>query len=392
MVGIIITSLKIFFEAYKYLKECVRTTINQINKESLKIFFETLIEAKKNKYTIIVDGQGRSLQSILILEDCLEHNGFPIILPAYNANLRPWQKNDIFIFNSGSGKGSPILHAKKAEEDGLKVLGMTYNSEIHREFKTKKDGIIILEPLKNKNKIYAPLGTEFEFTSAIIGASIGYSVENDIEESINRFYKSVNVFLELFDKSYEYYENNLDDLIKFINLINDYIQPENKNYVYFMGVGRDAIINQVAAIRYGHLHKEENGVVVKDLKVIYEGHWDLRKQNDLSIITSGSGATSQTLNYALQAFVSGLKVFGITSFKNSDLGRFTKRVDGCLVIPGRRDPFSMYNLVPELRKNFLPEFELNVYLTMDALLAQIAYDHGITEEDMQKVHRIKALE
>ncbi|MHA1341313.1 MAG: hypothetical protein ACTSRZ_15155 [Promethearchaeota archaeon] len=387
-----ITSLKIFFEAYKYLKECVRASIKQLDREHLRSLFNTLIEAKKKNSMIIVDGQGRSLQSVLIMEDCLEHNGFPIILPAHNANLRPWKPGDVFFFNSGSGSGSPLAHAKYAEEDGLKVLGMTYNSKIYDNFQNKEDGILILEPSKNRNSVYAPLGTEFEFTSAVLGASIGYGVGKDEDDSLKRFEESVATILNLFDRTYDYFENNLDGLIKFINLINEYIDPENKSHVYFMGVGRDVIINQVAAIRYGHLHKKMNGKVVKDLQVIYEGHWDLRKPKDLAIVTSGSGATPQTLSYATQAFITGMRIFGITSFKNSDLGRFSKRVDGCLVVPGRRDPFSMYNLVNVLRKHYLPEFELNVYLTMDSLLAQIAADHGIIEDDMKKAHRLHKLQ
>jgi hypothetical protein len=52
----------------------------------------------------------------------------------------------------------------------------------------------------------------------------------------------------------------------------------------------------------------------------------------------------------------------------------------------------MYNVIHTERKQFLPEFELNVYITLDALLAQIASNNGITEEDMRRSHRLKYLE
>lgn len=387
-----ITSLKIFFEAYKYLKDCVRQSIESIDEERLKTMFELLIHGRDNGSKIIVDGQGRSLQSMLIMEDCLEHNGFPIIFPASNANLRPWKKGDIFFFNSGSGSGSPLRHAQAAKKDGLDVLGMTYNTKIHEHFEKPLKGILLLEPSINRSSLYAPLGTEFEFTSAVIGASIGYGVSDSGESSLDEFKKCSQQILQTLDDTYLYYEDNLDALIHFINLIEEYIDPKNEHNIYFRGVGRDSIINDVAAIRYGHLHKVIQGKTVKDLRVISEGHWDLRKNNDLAILMSGSGSTSQTLNYASQAFISGLKIFGITSFENSNLGRFCKRVDGCLIVPGRRDPFSMYNLVNRKSENYLPEFELNTYLTMDALLAQIAKDHGISEEDMKASHRLKTLE
>lgn len=379
---ILMSGLKVFFGAHKYLTNCVRDSLKGIDRERLKNVFSILIEGRSNN--IIVDGQGRSLQSILLVEDCLEHNGFPLILPAANACLRPWNRNDIFLFNSGSGSGSPLAHAKVAKEDGLRVLGMTYNRKISQDF----PDVLVLEPSKNKNQLYAPLGTEFELTSAVIGSCIGYSVRETVAESIDSFENAALKILDLFDNTHGYLEDNLESIMEFISLVSSYIPKSNENYVYFRGVGRDQIVNQVSAIRYGHLHKEPD----KDLRVIYEGHWGLRKKGDLVILTSGSGSTSQTLNYAMQAFISGMKIFGITSFAKSDLGKFANRCSGCLVLPGRKEPFSMYNLSHIKRKDYLPEFELNCYITLDALLAQIASNYGITEEDMRASHRLKSLE
>jgi len=383
------TGLKIFFDAYRYLMNCVKESLKSLDYDQLTHIFKLLINNRKKRQTIIVDGQGRSLQSILLSEDCLEHNGFPIIFPAENANVRPWRKGDLFFFNSGSGSGSPLKHAQSAKEDGLHVLGMTQNRQLLEEF---PDTVLILNPSQKRNAIYAPLGTEFEFCSAVIGSCIGSAV-NDTEGEANRkFQMHSQTLLDLFESSIGHFEENLDSLLQFIAVINPYIQPKNKNHVYFQGVGRDMIINHVAAIRYGHLHKEIGGKVVKDLRVISMGHWDLRKEKDLAIITSGSGSTPQTLDYCLQAFISGMNIYGFTSFEDSDLGKFTKRVAGCLVIPGRRDRFSMYNVTLKHRRDFLPEFELNTYLTMDSLLSQIAFDNEITEDDMRAIHRLKALE
>jgi D-arabinose 5-phosphate isomerase GutQ len=376
------SGLNIFFSAWKYLTNCVRDSINALDQERLKNFFSILIEGRK--HGIIVDGMGRSLQSIMLVEDCMEHNGFPIILPASNAALRPWNRNDIFFFNSGSASGSPITHAQFAKKDGLRVIGMTYNATIINEF----PDVIVLAPSKSKNSLYAPLGTEFELTSAVVGTCLGYSVRDTVKESIEDFQEATQQIVNRFDNTRLYFEENLEMLMDFIGIITEYLTAPVKKNVYFRGVGRDQIVNQVAAIRYGHLRKEPD----KDLHVIYESHWDLRKEGDLIIVTSGSGSTTQTMDYAMQAFVSGMRVFGITSFANSDLGRFTKRVDGNLIVPGRKDPFSMYNVIHTERKMFLPEFELNVYLTLDALLAQIASNNGITEDDMRRSHRLKYLE
>lgn len=376
------SGLNLFFSAFKYLTDCVRDSINALDQERLGNLFSVLIEARN--HSIIVDGMGRSLQSLLLVEDCLEHNGFPIILPASNACLRPWKPKDLFFFNSGSASGSPIIHAQHAKKDGLRVIGMTYNPGILDEF----PDVLVLAPSKSKNALYAPLGTEFELTSAVVGSCLGYSVRDTVEESLKEFQETTTKIVNRFDTTHDYFQENLEMLMDFIQIITEYLTAPVKRSVYFRGVGRDQIVNQVAAIRYGHLRKDPD----KDLHVIYESHWDLRKEGDLIIVTSGSGSTTQTMDYAMQAFISGMRVFGITSFANSDLGRFTKRVDGNLIVPGREDPFSMYNVIHMERKHYLPEFELNVYLTLDALLAQIAANNGITEEDMRRSHRLKYLE
>ncbi len=383
------SGLKIFFDAYKYLMNCVKESLKSLDYDQLKNIFKLLINARKKKKTVIVDGQGRSLQSMMLTEDCLEHNGFPIIFPAANANVRPWRKGDIFFFNSGSGSGSPLKHAQSAKEDGLNVIGMTQNKKMLDEF---PETVLILNPSQKKNSIFAPLGTEFEFCSAVIGSCIGSAINDTVGEANRKFVMHSQALLDLFEKSIGHFENNLDSLLQFISVIEPFINPENTGHVYFQGVGRDDIINHVAGIRYGHLHKVKNGKVTKDLRVISMGHWDLRRKNDLAIVISGSGSTSQTLNYCMQAFITGMNIYGFTSFEDSDLGKFTRRVDGCLVIPGRRDRFSMYNVTMKHRRNFLPEFELNTYLTLDSLLSQIAVNHNVTEADMKAIHRLKALE
>ncbi len=378
------SGVQIFQQSFKYMTDCVKKSVSALDDEKLLKLFESLIMARNGKHSIIVDGQGRSLQSLLLAEDCLEHNGFPIILPASNANLRPWKKNDIFMFNSGSGSGSTLTHAQAAQKDGLKILGMSYNRKMEEMFPE----VLILEPSKVKNPLFAPLGTEFELSSAVIGSCLGYAVNSTPQKSLVKFKESTEKVVELYEYTYGYLEQEIESLMGFIHAISKYVPAGNKKKIYFRGVGRDRTVNRVAAIRYGHLHKGNEA----DLQVIYEGHWDLREQGDLAIVTSGSGATSQTLDYAMQAFISGMDVFGITSFSDSDLGKFCSRVNGCLVLPGRDERYSVYNVPSAQRKTYLPAFELNYYITMDALLAQIASNFRITESDMKASHRSKVLE
>jgi D-arabinose 5-phosphate isomerase GutQ len=380
------TGINVFQDAFQYLINCVKMSIEKLDKVRLASIFKIMIEARNTNRDVIVDGKGRSLQSMLLLEDCLEHNGFHIILPASNANLRPWKEGDLFFFNTGSGSGSTIDHALAAKNDGLHVIGMTYNRKLLETF----PNVLIIETsnTESRNHELAPLGTEFEIASAVIGVCVAYSLKDTVELSMKEFGDSTAKILKIYDATYDYLETELESLMTFIRLISEYLTTANDRKIYFLGVGRNEIINRVAAIRYGHLSKLPHA----DLRVIYEGHWDLRKPGDLAILMSGSGSTSQIIDFGMQAFISGMKIFGITSFKQSSLGKFSARVNGCLMLPGREDFFSMYNDPVDARRNYLPAFELNCYICLDALLAQIAHNFGITETDMKKCHRSKVLE
>ena len=133
------TGINIFQDAFRYLTDGVKRSVNSLDRERLTKIFEELIKARDAGKNVIVDGKGRSLQSMLLMEDSLEHNGFDIILPASNANLRPWSEGDVFIFNSGSGSGSTLKHAFAAKEDKLVVLGMTYNADLKNDFENVLD-------------------------------------------------------------------------------------------------------------------------------------------------------------------------------------------------------------------------------------------------------------
>lgn len=157
-------------------------------------------------------------------------------------------------------------------------------------------------------------------------------------------------------------------------------------------MGINEIIAKVIAIRYGHLHKNDS----KDLNVVYESHWRCRRTNDLGIFLSGSGQTTQMVKYLNQAKSIGMNTFVITCYRDSKLARsnqWYKNCRGNLIIKGRSIKYSYFNqALQEIEEPFFPQFELNTYLTLDALLALIAKNNNITEEDMEKTHRDKELE
>lgn len=374
-----------FTDTYKYLVRKIEDSLKSVNKSTVQSCLEILEKGKQNK-RVTIDGAGRSLQSVLLLANELENLYGIRVNQVNNANLRPLREGDIFIVNSRSGLGKSTENAEFALKKGLDVIYITANQEIEEKF----ENVILIKGDINHERKYAPLGTEFEQTSAVLCSCMGYAYNKS--DKIKTFDNSCyNVIDGL--------NSNLQELIKqekpiasFISLITDFLDITNDRVVYFKGAGINEIISRVIAIRYGHLHKEG----LKDLHVVYEGHWKSRRKDDLVVLISGSGETDQIIKYAHQAGDVGMKLFTITSFKESNLARtnrWYRKYHGNLIIEGRPEMVSYYNKsIHKVTKTFFPQFELNIYITLDALLALIAKNNDITEEDMKKTHRDKELE
>ncbi|MFX1237839.1 MAG: hypothetical protein ACFFAS_02040 [Promethearchaeota archaeon] len=374
-----------FLKTYKYLVDRIERSLNDIDKDTVANCLDLLNKGKTDK-RVIVDGAGRSLQSVLLLTNELDNTYGIRVNQVSNANLRPLRKGDIFIVNSRSGSGKSYSNAKFAQKKGLDVIFISGNKKLKEEF----ENVIIIKGNKDRVTEYAPLGTEFEQASAVFCSCVGYAYgEQDMTKAYDLY---SNVAIEGMRSNMSMAEEQGKIIDNFVEMISNLLDPNNSNVVYFKGVGSNEIIARVIAIRYGHLHKEDK----KDLNVVYENHWKSRKKNDLAILMSGSGETDQILKYAQQAGDVGMRLFTITSFKESSLARTNKwyrNYAGNLIIEGRPEMLSYYNKsIHKIEEKFFPQFELNTYMTLDALLGAIAHANEITEKDMKKTHRDKELE
>ncbi len=374
-----------FRESYNYLARKIEDALKSVNKRVMQSCLDILDNGKQEK-RVTIDGAGRSLQSALLLANELENLYGIRVNQVNNANLRPLRKGDIFIVNSRSGSGKSTRDAEFAVKKGLSVIYITGNPELEEKF----ENVILIKGDINHERKYAPLGTEFEQASAILCSCMGYAYnKSDKMKAFNIICKTV---INGLYSNLQELEKQEKPIASYTSLINDFLDVKNDRVIYFKGAGINDIISRVIAIRYGHLHKEN----LKDLHVVYEGHWKSRKKDDLAVLISGSGETDQILKYAQQAGDVGMKLFTITSFKQSNLARTNKwyrKYQGNLIIEGRPEMISYYNKsIHKVTKTFFPQFELNTYITLDALLALIANHNDITEEDMKKTHRDKELE
>ncbi|MFX1444740.1 MAG: SIS domain-containing protein [Promethearchaeota archaeon] len=345
-----------------------------------------ILENGKQDKRVTIDGAGRSLQSALLLANELENLYGIRVNQVNNANLRPLRGGDVFIVNSRSGIGKSTEDAEFALKKGLNVIYITGNPELEEKF----ENVILIKGDINHESKYAPLGTEFEQASAVLCSCMGYAYNKS--KKMEAFNSSCTNLIDGLYSNLQELEKQEKPITNYASLINDFLEISNDRVIYFKGAGINEIISRIIAIRYGHLHKEG----LKDLHVVYEGHWKSRRKEDLAVLISGSGETDQILKYAQQAGDVGMKLFTITSFKESSLARTNKwyrKYQGNLIIEGRPEMVSYYNKsIHKVTKTFFPQFELNTYITLDALLALIAKNNDITEEDMKKTHRDKELE
>ncbi|TXT67505.1 MAG: hypothetical protein BAJALOKI1v1_80038 [Promethearchaeota archaeon] len=373
--------------SYLYLVGQIEKALNNVDCSKVSDFLDLLKESMKNR-RVTVDGSGRSLQSALLLATQLEKAYGIRVNQVQNANLRPLRAGDIFVANSFSAKPDSriVNNANVAKEKGLKTVFITANEAIEDDY-----DIVILLKKDAHNEMYAPLGTEFEQASATLLSCIACSYDKTNPNDQYGYYCK-NVIKE-FDSNLACFKRQDKTISSFLTIIDEYLDINNEKVVYFKGTGINEIISRVIAIRYGHLHKED----LKDLKVVYESHWRCRRQEDFAVLLSGSGETEQMIKYARQAADIGMKLFVITCFEDSPLARANNKYYqnhvGNLVIGGRPERISYFNRsLYHITSLFFPQFELNTYITLDALLALIAKNNNITEEDMKKTHRDKELE
>ena len=374
-----------FRETYNYLVRKIEDSLKSVNKSIMQSCLE-ILDSGKQERRITIDGAGRSLQSALLLANELENLYGIRVNQVNNANLRPLRKGDIFIVNSRSGEGKSTKDAEFALKKGLNVIYITGNPELEERF---ENAILIKGDINHERK-YAPLGTEFEQASAVLCSCMGYAYNKS--DKMDAYNTSCSNVINGLRSNLQELEKQEKPIMSYISLIDDFLELNNDRVIYFKGAGINEIISRVIATRYGHLHKEG----LKDLHVVYEGQWKSRRKDDLAVLISGSGETNQTIEYAQQAGDVGMKLFTITSFKQSNLARTNKwyrKNQGNLIIEGRPEMISYYNKsIHKVTKTFFPQFELNTYITLDALLALIANHNDITEEDMKKTHRDKELE
>ncbi|MHA1225872.1 MAG: SIS domain-containing protein [Candidatus Hodarchaeales archaeon] len=377
-------SLKAFHSSFNLLLKTAKRCVNEINTNPVNLakFCRIISDVLEDKSRIIhIVGMGRSGKVGMILGETLKDIGFANRLSYLGKSLaRPVRKDDLVIAITGSGwtkfttsaiedsirrkakiltlTGSPDSKAARLSDAILKIpLG-------YRPQDVTGDLLIL-----DKSAPLTPLGTVFELTAMVVGIGvIGGVFDGACTKGFNQGTTQVLLAAE---KTLNSLEKDTD-LIKFIDMLKGFCNQSEKK-VFIFGNGLDNIISAMSSIRFAHLRM--------NIQSIY--NWRFRKENDLLIAVSGSGASSTTLNIVKSAKASKMNVFGLTSFSDSELARMS---DSHLLIHGRDDNMSPDDIQMVNTNLHLPSFEYACSLALDACVAQIAVDLGITEDIMMSEH------
>ena len=168
-------------------------------------------------------------------------------------------------------------------------------------------------------------------------------------------------------------EKEVDDLIE--NIV------KSKN-IFIVGAGRSGLVGKAFAMRLMHLGF--------NVYVVGETITPAINPEDLLIAISGSGKTTFTVGAVKTAKKIGVRVVGITSYENSEMGKLCDKI---VKIPGREvikrspDYFSS-----QLTGNYQPLtplgslFELSTMVFLDSVIAKLMRKLNKKEDYLRKRH------
>jgi DNA-binding MurR/RpiR family transcriptional regulator len=192
----------------------------------------------------------------------------------------------------------------------------------------------------NSRKSKTPLGSLLQLTDQILSDVIG------VWKSIINSEKAINV------------------LSDFRNEIKEGIIQKKQFHTY--GANGARYICEMIGLRMQHL----------GVKMMPISNWRFRKEGDSVLIVAGDGEDLSTIGQTDEAIESKMKTTLITHDPESSLDKLAERS----IILARKVEIDEGPIWEKKVKS--PSFELVTAILLDSLIAQIAFDLGITESEM----------
>jgi D-arabinose 5-phosphate isomerase GutQ len=366
-----------FYSAYDSLITQAKKVVNIINENpsSLVEFCKCLEKVKDAGHRVHIVGMGRSGKVGMLIGELLKNIGIKVSYLGKSL-ARPVREKDVVFGVTGSGWTNFTANAlQDSLRKGANVIAFTGKSrsiagrladsiiEIPRGYSKRDRKQLGRAPL-------TPMGTMFELSSLLVGIGVVSGINDG--SIVKGFNEGINEVLSAAEVTLSNIKKKEQPIKQFIRIIEDFSAKPGKN-VYLFGSGLDSIVASMASIRFNHLKI--------DVKSAYD--WRFRRENDLLIAISGSGVSTRTLERVMSAKSVMMKVISFTSFPRSELAQNSELF---IEIEGRTEKTNAYlQQISELQY-FVPSFEYVTSVTLDACVAQLALDLGISESEMKAEH------
>jgi len=379
----------VFESSVRLLMDQGKASVNSILSREVDFIdlCEMMKKAKEDGKTVHITGMGRSGKSGMLTGELLKNIGFQVSYIGKTL-ARPIREGDIAIAFSGSGwTRETCADVDYAIQKGATIIGITADlrSKIGRisdvvlrlpgktdipegsRYVIKQLAQIIKTPL-------APMGTTFELCVILFGAGLigGLHSTSGYIDGFKAISTKMLSDLDWTLADLLSFQNNRAQLIDVIHLFENAIM--NKHPSYWIGTGLTDIVAGMHAMRFQHLKS--------DVELTYD--WRFREKNHLLVLISGSGETPSILHYAGDAREIGMSVLGITAYMPSSLSNMCTHT---LVVHGRDSRESAYNKrINSSAELFIPAFEYSTANILDGIVAQLAFNLGVSEHEMEYEH------
>ena len=384
----LIEKLSAFFDAFQTIigiSEIHLRNMVERQRSNLLNAMNLLKEIKEKRGLIHIAGMGRSKLAAMIIGELLKNLGYQVSVIG-DFLSKPVREGDIVLAVSSSGwTTTTCLIVEEAVKRGARIIALTATpgSKLDRLADVSlylpgkpiiDDTSYIIRQILGRHKTpLTPMGTIPETNAILVGMGIIGMLGNG-EKPVEMFKNTISTVLENAKESFKKILNRIMELEKTIEILSMSMSPDGPK-VYLIGTGIGKIVSLMGAMRFQHL----------GLNVASIDDWKFRNENDTLIAISSSGESAITLLYAEEAKRTGMKLIALSANPESTLIRIS---DLKLLLSdiSERKEYVQFRVFDDVPSRFIPAFEYAALITLESIVAQIAENFLIKEEDMRRMH------
>lgn len=381
--------LTAFVDAYETILRISEEHVNKMvqkQKSNLISARQLFLSALKEGKRVHIAGMGRSKLAAIIIGDLLKNLGFQVSVIG-DFLSKPVRSGDLVLAVSASGwTTTTCMMVEEAIRLGAKILALTATprSKLDRLADVSiylpggsivdETSYIVRQIMGRHKTPLTPMGTIPETNAILTGIGLVGMLIEESSDPVGVFGDYVNLVLKNARDSLSELLQDLERLSRFVNIISS-CKRNGGSKIYLIGAGINKFVSLMSAMRFQHL----------GLNVFSIDDWKFRDANDVLIGISSSGESAITLLYAKEAKRTGMNLISLTASPGSTLSNLSD-VELDLLDISKREEYLEFRVFKGKKPRFIPAFEYAALLVLESVVAQIAEEFSIREEDMRRLH------